>query len=559
MKVPGTMIQLTQTQQWQALQQHYQAMMHVHMRNLFLENPKRCERFYLEAAGLCLDYSKNRITTDTMELLFSLATSREVASQIEALFTGNFVNFTENHPALHTALRNLSGKPIYVNKANVMLKIAATWDKMATFINTIYADNYKGFSGKPIRDIVNIGIGGSDLGPLMAYHALEPYARKKLRFHFISNQDEFHILETLKKMNPSTTLFIVTSKSFTSKETIDNANIAKQWLMSAVGDEELVKKHFVAVTAQPNKACEYGILPEAIFPLWEWVGGRYSIWSAVGLSVAIAIGMDNFKDFLAGAYAMDQHFRSAEFPRNMPVILALLTIWYNNFFCTQSRAIIPYSQQLLYFPDYLKQLHMESQGKTIQRDGKPVDYATGCIVWGGVGSNSQHSFHQLFLQGNQLAPIDFILPLKNYCSNCYQYELIANCLSQSETLMRGYNLQEVLQDLREQNIDEKEANFLAKHKTIMGNYPSNTILLEKITPYTLGALLALYEHKVYVQSLIWNINAFDQWGVERGKKMAKTILQDLKQGRVNKNYDASTQMLMAKVLQSNIKRQQHVK
>ena len=539
---------LTQTKEWHALQKHYQEMMHVHMRELFSENPRRCEAFYLEAAGLCLDYSKNRITAHTIELLIRLAEAREVTSQIESLFIGEAVNCTERSAALHTALRNLGEKPVYVNHQNIMPMIKTVWEKMALWIDQIVRGEYKGYSGKCISDVVNIGVGGSDLGPMMAYHALKPYACKTLRCHFVSNQDQFHLFEILSNINPETTLFIITSKSFSTKETIDNANLAKQWLFTSAKYASLVMRQFIAVTAESDKALRYGILPEAIFPVWQWVGGRYSVWSAVGLSVAMAIGMDHFKAFLNGAYAMDQHFRSAPLRNNMPVILALLTIWYNNFFHAQSCAIIPYSQQLLYLPEYLKQLYMESQGKTMQRNGETVDYATGAIIWGGVGTNSQHSFHQLFLQGNQLSPVDFILPLKSYYSENCQYELVASCLSQSETMMQGYGLEQVLSDLQQQGFAKTAAEFVAPHKIIHGNYPSNTLLLEKITPYTLGALLALYEHKVYVQSLIWNINAFDQWGVERGKKVANEILQNLRQGQWKKNYDASTQMLIHKIL-----------
>ena len=542
------MIKLTQTPRWTALQQHYQEIENLHMRDLFLNDRERSTQFCLEAAGICLDYSKNQITSQTMKLLCDLARQRNVASQIESLFNGEAVNSTENNAALHTALRNLGGKAVYVNGRDVMTDIKSAWLQMEKWITAVRSGKYKGYSGKTFRDIVNIGVGGSDLGPSMVYHALKPYVQKSIRCHFISNQDEFHANEILERLNPETTLFIITSKSFTTKETIDNANLTKRWLLTSTQNKDAVKKHFVAVTAQTKKALDYDIVAESIFPLWQWVGGRYSIWSTVGLPVAIAIGMRNFKDFLAGAHAMDQHFRSAKYAANMPIILALLTIWYNNFFHAQSRAIIPYSQQLSYLPDYLKQLYMESQGKTTQRDASPVDYATGSIIWGGVGSNSQHSFHQLFLQGNQLSPIDFILPVKSYRDDRCQYELIANCLSQSETLMQGYPIEQVIQDLRDQGLSQQAAETLAPHKMISGNYPSNTILLEKITPYTLAALLALYEHKVYVQSLIWNINAFDQWGVERGKTNASDVLQSLQQGILNKQHDESTQNLIKRVL-----------
>lgn len=542
------MTKLTQSRQWKVLQTHYDEIVNLHMRDLFLDAPRRHEEFFLEAAGLYLDYSKNRITKQTIERLTDLAIFMNVVPKIEALFNGDLVNFTEKTAALHTALRNLNNEAIYVNDQDVMPDIKASWYKMKAWSQRIRCAQYKGYNGKPIQDIVNIGVGGSDLGPLMVYQALMPYVQNNIRCHFISNQDEFHICETLKHLNPETTLFIITSKSFGTKETIDNANLAKQWLLSAVGDEKKIKPHFLAVTAQEKKAQAFGILIDHIFPLWEWVGGRYSIWSSVGLSLVIAIGIEHFREFLAGAYAMDQHFRNTELSQNMPVILALLTIWYGNFFQAQSHVIIPYSQQLLYLPDYLKQLHMESQSKSIQRDGDPVDYTTGVIIWGGIGSNSQHSFHQLFLQGNQLAPIDFILPLKNYSADRCQYELIANCLSQSETLMCGYDIDQIMNDLRKRGVRQEEANTLAPHKIISGNYPSNTILIERITPYNLGALLALYEHKVYVQSLIWNINAFDQWGVERGKTIADEILKNLQQGVLTNQRNNAVQPLIKKIL-----------
>jgi len=542
------MTKLTQSTQWKVLQTHYNHISNVQMCDLFLDNPKRIEKFFLEAAGLYLDYSKNRITAETMQRLIELAKAMRVAPQIESLFKGDLINCTEKTAALHTALRNLSDEGVTVNGKDVMPEIRASWDKMKIFSDRIRQGEYKGFNGKAIQDIVNIGVGGSDLGPLMVYHALMPYAQDNIRCHFISNQDEFHICETLKRLNPETTLFIITSKSFNTKETLDNANRAKQWLMDAAGDQCIIKSNLLAVTAQSSRAINFGILPDHIFPLWEWVGGRYSIWSSVGLSLVIAIGMKNFQDFLSGAHALDQHFRHAELSQNMPVILAVLTIWYSNFFKAQSRAIIPYSQQLLYLPDYLKQLHMESQGKSMQRDGDPVDYATGVIIWGGIGSNSQHSFHQLFLQGNQLAPIDFILPLKNYSTDRCQYDLIANCLSQSETLMRGYDMEQAMNDLRHQGIRQEEAKMLAPHKIISGNYPSNTLLMERITPYNLGALLALYEHKTYVQTLIWNINAFDQWGVERGKAIAGEILKNLQHSVSVNQHNDSMQSMIKKIL-----------
>ncbi len=493
------------------------------MREWFATDPKRGEKFSLEVSGLYLDFSKNIFTEETLSLLVGLAEQRLLSEKIEGLFNGVPLNTSEDLPALHVALRDIE------SPTNA---IRSVWQRLQLLASQLQAGVYAGYSGKPIRDVVNIGVGGSHLGPLMTGYALKPYANSLLHFHFISNQDQTAGLETLQNLNPETTLVIITSKSFTTKETMDNADRAKRWLLSAAYDELAIRPQLIAVTADVGRACAYGIREDNIFPMWEWVGGRFSIWSAVGVSLILSIGWDHFYEFLRGAHSMDCHYRQADLSQNMPVILALLSLWYVNFFNAQTHAIIPYSQRLLHLPEYLKQLHMESQGKCVQNDGAAIDYATGPVVWGGIGTDSQHSFHQLFLQGTVQVPIDFILPLKNHPNDSCQLAQMANCLGQSETLLLGY-------------YEER-----APHKIIRGNNPSNTLLMDALTPYQLGALLALYEHKVFTQCALWNINPFDQWGVERGKKCSSEILLGLQQGLLPASADSSTQTLMKRVLKS---------
>ncbi len=497
---------LPELKEWKALEQHCNEISTQTLNDLFATQTDRRQRYSVDAAGLRLDYSKNLCNDKTLNLLMRLARVRQLDAAVKALFSGECVNTTERAPALHTALRHS-----LVNDVNVSAQVRESQRKMASFVQKIRGQEYLGVSGKPIQQIVNIGIGGSDLGPKMAVYALEDYAHPELEFYFVSNLDQGHIKRILKKLDPETTLFIISSKSFSTKETLLNAQTAKRWLRDALPQgvkESDLSPHFIAVTAQVDRAEAFGIPLAYVLPLWSWVGGRYSIWSTVGFSLALAIGMERFYDFLAGANAMDKHFANAPFEENMPVMMALISIWCCNFLHCQTRAIIPYTQSLLHFPHYLQQLHMESQGKRVQHDGSPVQYATGAIIWGGVGSNTQHSFHQLLFQGTQPVPIDIILPLRDD-KNQEPVDLIANCLAQSELLAFGY--------------EAKDCSY----KSIRGNCSHNMIFMDAMTPKALGALLALYEHKVYVQSVLWNIDAFDQWGVERGKLLATSIAKKL--------------------------------
>ena len=546
------MKQLTDMPEWQMLKLKFAELEKTHIRDLFANDPTRGESLSLEAGGLYLDYSKNRVDEETLCLFCRLTEACGLQSQIESLFEGKLKKGSMQIAAVHTVLRNLDLPPIRVEDRNFTMEVKTSWEKIKKISRRIQDGGYKGFTGKPITDIVNIGMGGSFLGQQMTCYALKPYVKSTLRCHFISNLDPDNAEEVLQRLNPETTLFIITSKSFTTKETIENTFRVKQWLMQAAKEEKLIRSHFMAATAAPDKALELNVPTENIFIMWPWVGGRFSVWSSAGLCVAIAIGWENFYEFLSGAHAMDKHFRNAEFHTNMPVILALLSIWYINFFGNQTQAIIPYSQRLYYLADYLKQLHMESQGKSVRMDGlSPLNYDTGPVVLGGIGTDSQHSFHQLFLQGTFRVPIDFIAVLKRHNEMVCQFSLLANCLGQSETLMRGYDKNTLMTDFIAQGFNTKKAEELAFQREIMGNNPSNTIIIEKLTPYTLGSLLALYEHKVYVQSEIWNINAFDQWGVERSKGLADEILASF-HGKVDpSSFDSSTTCLINYVMSKN--------
>lgn len=539
------MQKLTELQEWQALASHAQAIVKTNIRDFFSNDHKRFQTFSIETAGLLLDYSKNWLNNETLVLLLALAKARNLKPHIDALFRGEIVNCTEMRPALHTALRNPSNQPLLVQGEDIQQPIHLILEKMQTWVEKIRQGKWKGYSHKPITDIVNIGIGGSDLGPQMVTRALTPYCTNELRCHFISNIDGSHLFETLKELHPETTLFIVASKSFTTLETLRNADTAKEWLISASGFAQTIKSHFIAITARPEYAIAYGIDEENILPLWEWVGGRYSIWSAIGLPVAIMIGMDHFKTFLAGAHEMDLHFLQAPFSSNMPVILALLSIWYINFFHAQTHAILPYDDYLRLLPSYLQQLEMESNGKRVQKNGELVNYDTAPIIWGDMGINGQHAFYQLLYQGTRIIPIDFILPVTSHNPiGDHHAILFSNCLAQSQTLMCGKTLEEAIVELIGKGYSKAAAKQLAIHKVIPGNQPSNTILMPKLTPATLGALIALYEHKTYVQSVIWNINCFDQWGVESGKQTATILLKNLTQPEAAYDHDASTAGLL---------------
>ncbi len=535
---------LTKLQAWKALQQHYKQVKKLHLRDLFEKDPKRFEKFSVRFGDLLLDYSKNRITSETMKLLVQLAREAKVKKWIEKMFRGEKINFTENRAVLHVALRNRSNRAIYVDGNDVMPAVRAELEKMKTFSEQVRNGNWKGYTGKAISDIVNIGIGGSDLGPLMVCEALKPYG-SKLNVHFVSNVDGTHIAETLKKINPETTLFLIASKTFTTQETMTNAQTAKRWFLEVAKDESAVAKHFAALSTNGKAVSEFGIDTKNMFGFWDWVGGRYSLWSAIGLSIALFIGFENFEELLQGAFEMDEHFRTAPFEKNLPVILALLGIWYNNFFGAETYAILPYDQYMHRFAAYFQQGDMESNGKRITRSGEVVSYQTGQIVWGEPGTNGQHAFYQLIHQGTKLIPCDFLAPALSHNPIGEHHEiLLSNFFAQTEALMKGKTEKEVRKELQAQGLKKKEIEKLLPHKVFEGNRPTNSILFKQLTPKTLGSLIAMYEHKIFVQSIIWNINAFDQWGVELGKELAKAILPELKDETPVKTHDASTNGLI---------------
>lgn len=500
-------------EQWITLQKHFDDIKNVHMRDLFVQNTRRFEQFSLHAAGLFLDYSKNRMTDQTMSLLVDYAKQCDLTKKIKCLFGGERINNTEGRAALHVALRNLSIHTMAIDGVDVMPKVHETLDAMEAFADQVQCENR-------FTDIVNIGIGGSDLGPALVTQALAPYHQNDLRFHFVANVDSSHIADVISRLDPKTTLFIVATKSFRTQETIYNAQTARLWLTEHLG-EAAVADHFVAVTAQEQAARDFGVRAEWIFPIWDWVGGRFSVWSAIGLPVVLAIGMDNFRAFLSGAQAMDEHFKTAPLDQNMPVILGLLSLWYINFFGALSRAVIPYDARLARLPAYLQQSHMESNGKSVRVDGELVDYHTSAVIFGTTGSNGQHAFHQLLHQGTQLVPVDFIVARESHNPvRAHHEHLLANCLSQSQALMLG--------------------NDNVGHQAIPGNKPSNTIVLPKLSPEALGSLLALYEHKIFVQGVLWGINSFDQWGVELGKRLAGSIFDDIQHRIPSAEHDSST-------------------
>lgn len=533
------MSSLTELPEWQALQSHQQLIESQTMREWFATQPLRFHELSLQVGELLFDFSKNRVTTETLKLLCQLAKRVHVQDKINNLFKGSPVNFTEKRPALHTALRKPFSDSVYVENKNVVNEVHVVLNKMRQFTDGVRNKLLRSSTHKPFTDIVNIGIGGSHLGPLMAQHALADFAIDSLECHFISNIDSEHLKEVFKKINPDTTLFIISSKSFTTLETMTNAATIRRWLQHKLGYQD-VSAHFVAVTAANDKAIEFGINQDHIFPIWDWVGGRYSVWSAIGLPLALMIGMDHFLEFLAGGYAMDQHLQQANFESNMPIILALLGVWYINFFGSQSHAIVPYSHKLNYFRAHLQQLDMESNGKRAAKTGV-LNYATGPIIWGEHGCNGQHAFHQLLHQGQHFIPVDFILVGGNGDGFSAHHDmLVASGLSQAQALMQGKTLEQALNELKNEGYSESEANFLAPHKAIPGNRPSNILFMNKMTPRNLGLLLALYEHKIFIQGAIWNINSFDQWGVELGKQLLPRILQDLKNPTTNAPHDAST-------------------
>ncbi len=537
---------LTECESWRALERHRKEMARAHMRDLFARDPQRFERFSRRFDDILLDFSKNIITDQTFDLLMRLATERDVPGWIGRMFAGEKINNTEQRAALHVALRNRSERPMYVDGRDVMPDVRRVLAKMRDFTEAVRSGDWRGATGERITDVVNIGIGGSDLGPAMVCEALAPYGREGgVRVHFVSNVDGTHMVETLRNLHRERTLFVVVSKTFTTLETLANAHTARDWFLTRGGTRQGVARHFVAVSTNADAVSAFGIDPENMFEFWDWVGGRYSLWSAVGLSIALHIGMDRFEELLAGAFAMDEHFRTAPLPDNIPVILAMLGVWYVNFLDAETHAILPYDQYLRRFPAYLQQADMESNGKRVTREGQPVTWRTGPIVWGEPGTNGQHAFYQLLHQGTRLVPCDFLAPIESQNPvGDHHRMLLANVLAQSEALMRGKTENEVRREMEAEGRAAEEIERLLPHRVFPGNRPSNTILFQKLTPRTLGSLIAMYEHKIFVQSVIWGINAFDQWGVELGKQLARRILPELDGASAVTGHDASTNGLI---------------
>jgi glucose-6-phosphate isomerase len=538
------MSQLTESRAWKALQNHRREMEGVHIRALFDRDPNRFEAFSLRLDDLLFDYSKHRITPETMQLLFDLARQADVPGWTERMFSGERINITEDRPVLHVALRNQSDRPILVDGQDVMPEVKRVLAKMRRFSDSVRSGEWKGYTGQAITDVVSIGIGGSDLGPVMVTEALRPYWKKGLRAHFVSNIDGTHIAEALRRCRPETTLFCVASKTFTTQETITNATTARAWLLEALGDRAAVARHFVALSTNAKAVSAFGIDTENMFEFWDWVGGRYSLWSAIGLPIAITIGMDNFEQLLAGGYDTDEHFRTTSFDRNIPVVMGLLGVWYSNFWGAETHAILPYDQYMHRFPAYFQQGDMESNGKRVDRAAHPiVDYTTGPVIWGEPGTNGQHAFYQLIHQGTRLIPCDFIAPVHSQNPIGKHHEiLLANFFAQTEALMRGKTPEEVHAELVAKG--QGDRTDLVAHKTFPGNRPTSSIMVDRITPRTLGRLIALYEHKIFVQGVIWNINSFDQWGVELGKQLASAILPELDGPAAVTSHDASTNALI---------------
>ncbi|WP_284651171.1 glucose-6-phosphate isomerase [Flavobacterium terrisoli] len=539
----------TSTNAWEKLNQHYAQMKNVSMKEMFANDTTRAEKFHIQWNNFLVDFSKNIINQDTLNLLQDLAKEAKLAEAIKQYFNGEAINQTENRAVLHTALRSPESANVLVDGQNVMPEIYAVKDKIKAFSNEVISGQRKGFTGKVFTDVVNIGIGGSDLGPAMVVEALQFY-KNQLTVHFVSNVDGDHVNEVIKKLNPETTLFLIASKTFTTQETLSNAETIRAWFLTSATQED-VAKHFVAVSTNIQKVTEFGINPDNIFPMWDWVGGRFSLWSAVGLSISLAVGFDHFDDLLKGANEMDEHFKNESFDKNIPVVLALLSIWYNNFFGAESEALIPYTQYLQKLAPYLQQGIMESNGKSVGRDGKPVNYQTGTIIWGEPGTNSQHAFFQLIHQGTKLIPTDFIGYVKPlYGNDDHHDKLMSNFFAQTEALLNGKTEAQVNAEFEKQNITGEKAAYLLPFKVFTGNKPTNTLLIDELTPKSLGSLVALYEHKIFVQGILWNIFSYDQWGVELGKQLANSILEEIYSGTV-KNHDSSTEFLLKHFLKKN--------
>jgi len=541
----GEMIMPAVNKTWKLLQSHYQVIADFHMRDMFADDPQRFEKFSLEFNDILLDYSKNRITEQTMTLLFQLAEEAGLKQWIERMFNGEKINHTENRAVLHTALRNRSDKPMLIEGQDVMPEVRQELQRVRRLSDAIRTRQWRGVTGQPITDVVNLGIGGSSLGPEMVTDALRPYGIHDMRFHFVSNVDENHIMDALEVLKPETTLFIISSKTFTTQDTMLNASTAREWFLRNVEDETAINRHFIAVTSNKNAAVEFGIDPDNVFMMWDWVGGRYSLWSAIGLPVIISIGMENFEALLEGAYEMDMHFRQQPVEKNMPVILALLGIWYNNFFNAQTHAVLPYDQHLHRLPAYLQQADMESNGKYVDREGLEVDVNTGPIIFGEIGIAAQHAFYQLIHQGTKLIPADILAPITDYhCISSHHRVLMSNVFAQTEALMKGKTAAEARQELEQSGMSGETLEALLPYKVFQGNKPTNTILFQTLDPKTMGGLIAMYEHKIFAQGIIWNINSFDQWGVELGKQLAVKIQGELKNADTILSHDSSTNGLI---------------
>ena len=533
-----------ETNAWQKLTAHFMMMQATHMSELFEDDPQRFEKFQLTFNDILIDYSKNIINEETIELLVELAKEVGLRESIEAMFKGDKINQTEHRSVLHVALRNRANTPVYVDGKDVMPDVNKVLDQMKSFSEQLLSGTWKGFTGKRITDLVNIGIGGSDLGPLMVTEALRPY-HTTIKPHFVSNVDGTHLIETLKNLDPETTLFVIASKTFTTQETMTNAESAKAWFSEKTNSKGEVAKHFVAVSTNTKSVTEFGIAPENMFVFWDWVGGRYSLWSSIGLSIACTIGFENFTQLLQGAHEIDIHFKEQPFEKNIPVILALLGIWYGNFYDAHSEAILPYDQYLHRFAAYFQQGNMESNGKSVDRTGEPVLYQTGPIIWGEPGTNGQHAFYQLIHQGTKIIPCDFIAPaVSQNPVGDHHVKLLSNYFAQTEALMLGKTAETVEAELKKSGMNSEEIKFHLPYRVFSGNRPSNSILFKKLDPHTLGSMIAMYEHKIFVQGVIWNVFSFDQWGVELGKVLAKRILPELTSNDLITSHDSSTNGLI---------------
>jgi glucose-6-phosphate isomerase len=536
---------VNQSPQWQALERHWDEMKDTRMSDLFAADSKRAKTMTLSVAGLHLDYSKNLVSQETLKRLTALADAADLKGWIQRMFEGEPINNTEARAVLHVALRNRSNRPILVEGQDVMPQVNSVLARMEQFVGRVRSGDWTGHTGRRITDVVNIGIGGSNLGPKMVCAALAPYQRDDFRVHFVSNVDGTHLVETIRRLDPATTLFIVASKTFTTQETMTNASSARDWLLTALKDQAAVARHFVAVSTNAEKVAAFGIDTTNMFGFWDWVGGRYSLWSAIGLPIALAVGFDRFVELLEGAHSMDEHFRTADLNANMPALLGLMGVWYANFAGARTHAVLPYDQSLRYLPAYLQQGDMESNGKGVTREGERVEYSTGPVVWGEPGTDGQHAFYQLIHQGTQMIPSDFIGAVHSHNElGDHHLKFMANFFAQTEALMRGRTFDEALAEMLAGGVDEEEARFLAHHRTFPGNRPTNSILMDRLTPRTLGALIALYEHRIFVQGVIWGVNSFDQWGVELGKQLASVILDELKAGKVKGAHDVSTRALL---------------